>query len=283
MRELVKSAAISIFQRALFDDRITNFALNGSLARRFISGGAGASFGLSATDRSELLRRFKVINRNVRSATQWPSYLVMAEFLLNVPSSLKGDVVECGCYKGASTAALSLLCAKVGRKLIVCDSFEGLPADLADAQHRYPHLGATTTYHVGDFAGRLEEVKQNIAAYGDLSVCEFVQGFYSESLRSFDRDLVFGFFDVDLLSSMQDCIRYLWPHFRNGSIVFTDDSCDMEVVKIWFDREFWQANLNCEPPGYIGSGCGLPSISPAYSSLGYALKGVGTLSAVSFT
>ncbi|MGY0572891.1 TylF/MycF/NovP-related O-methyltransferase [Bradyrhizobium sp. RDM12] len=283
MRELVKSAAIAIFQRALFDDRITNFALNGSLARRFIASEAGASFGVSAAVRSELLRRFRIINRNVRSATQWPSYLVMADILLNIPSSLKGDVVECGCYKGASTAALSLLCAKVGRKLIVCDSFEGLPADSADAQHRYPHLGATTTYNVGDFAGRLDEVKQNIATYGDLSVCEFVPGFYSESLTGFSRDLVFGFFDVDLLSSMQDCIRYLWPCFRDGGVIFTDDSCDMEVVKIWFDRQFWQANLDCEPPGYIGSGCGLPSISPAYSSLGYTFKGVGKLSTVSFT
>lgn len=283
MRELVKSVAISIFQRALFNDRVTNLALNGSLARRFIGGNAGKAFGVSASDRAELLRKFRLINRHVKSATQWPSYLVMADFLLNIPSSLSGDVIECGCYKGASTAALSLLCAKIGRKLIVCDSFEGLPADVADAQHRYPHLGATTTYGVGDFAGRLDEVKANIAQYGDISVCEFVPGFYSNSLKDFDRDLVFGFFDVDLLSSMQDCIRYLWPHFRDGAIVFTDDSCDMEVVKIWFDREFWRGNLNCEPPGYIGSGCGLPAISPAFSALGYTFKGEAKLEPVAFT
>lgn len=283
MRELVKWAAVSLFQRALFDDRITSLALSGSLARHFVSGKYGEEYGLSARDRSRLLQKFRLINQRVRSATAWPSYLVMAESLLSIPASLAGDVIECGAFKGASTAALSLLCAKVGRKLIVCDSFQGLPADILDARHRYPHLGVTTKYGVGDFAGRLDEVKHNISQYGDLSVCEFVPGFFSESLINFNRQLVFGFFDVDLLSSMQDCIRHLWPCFQDGAVVFTDDSCDMEVVKIWFDKEFWAEALDCDAPGYIGSGCGLPSISPAYSSLGYTLKGEGKAVPVNFT
>lgn len=283
MRQLIKSAVVNVFQQMMFNESVTNMALNGSLARRFVSGSAGEQHGLNANTRRDLLKRFKLINRRVKSATQWPSYLVMAEFLLNMPKSMVGDVIECGCYKGASTAALSLICERIGRRLIVCDSFEGLPPDDAKAKHVYPHLGVTTTYGAGEFAGKLDEVKSNVTNYGHISVCEFVPGFFNNSLKLFNRPLVFGFFDVDLLSSMQDCIRNLWPHFAEGAAIFTDDSCDMEVVKIWFDKPFWNAELSSEPPGYVGSGCGLPSLSPAFSALGYTLKGHGQMKPISFT
>ena len=61
------------------------------------------------------------------SLTSPGQHLVLVNEILGLPRSLRGDVVECGCYCGASTANLSLACALTGRKLIVCDSFEGLP------------------------------------------------------------------------------------------------------------------------------------------------------------
>ncbi|HLT27990.1 MAG TPA: TylF/MycF/NovP-related O-methyltransferase, partial [Zeimonas sp.] len=36
-------------------------------------------------------------------------------------------LVEAGCFKGGSTAKLSLLAELAGRELVVFDSFEGLP------------------------------------------------------------------------------------------------------------------------------------------------------------
>jgi O-methyltransferase len=51
----------------------------------------------------------------------------LASAVLQVPRSTPGSVVECGCYVGGSTANLSLVCAATGRKLIIFDSFQGLP------------------------------------------------------------------------------------------------------------------------------------------------------------
>ena len=92
-----------------------------------------------------------------------------------------------------------------------------------------------------------------------------------ESLRAVGPKLVFAFVDVDLTSSMKDCIRHLWPRLADEGLIYTDDSCDMEVVRVWFDDAWWQQELGSRAPGYVGSGCGLP-LSVAGSSLGYAQK-----------
>ena len=52
----------------------------------------------------------------------------MSAKLVAIPPEVPGAVVECGCFGGGSTANLSLVCDIVDRELIVCDSFEGMPA-----------------------------------------------------------------------------------------------------------------------------------------------------------
>jgi hypothetical protein len=121
------------------------------------------------------------------------------------------------------------------------------------------------------FEGGLVEVQANIGAFGKIKTCEFVKGWFSESLKALKNPIVFGFFDVDLASSMRDCIRYIWPLLVDGGMIYTDDSCDMDVVKVWFDCPWWKFYLKCDAPGYVGSGCGLP-LTPNYTSLGYTRK-----------
>lgn len=262
--------------------KFTSARLTGHLIHKFVNGPAGQAYGIGRAEKYELISAFQRINQNVLSATAWPAYIILAEHLLNVAPQTTGSVIECGCYKGASTSALSLVCELAGRKLIVCDSFQGLPDEPANTVHSYPHLRKTTTYRKGDFAGRLDEVRDNIRKFGALAACEFRPGYFSSSLAEFKDPLVFGFFDVDLRSSMEDCIRHLWPCFRDGSYLFTDDSCDMEVVKFWFDNGFW-TTLGCPAPGYVGSGCGIPSISPDFSSLGYTIKNPSGFTAFDFS
>ena len=66
-------------------------------------------------------------------------------------------------------------------------------------------------------------------------------------------------------------MKYLWKYLIDNSYIFTDDACDIDVVSIWFDNEWWRENLNCDAPGYIGSGCGIP-LGGKYSSLRYSIK-----------
>ena len=83
--------------------------------------------------------------------------LAIVEEIVQLPAAVPGVVVECGCYKGGSTAKLSLAARLAGRQLIVCDSFQGLPepgmSDRVEEKEAFQH---------GDFASRLDEVERNV-------------------------------------------------------------------------------------------------------------------------
>jgi hypothetical protein len=121
------------------------------------------------------------------------------------------------------------------------------------------------------YAGSLAEVRDHVAKWGAIGQCEFVAGLFSDTLAKIQTSFVFAFLDVDLTSSIQDCIRHIWPRLVHEGVVYTDDSCDMEVVRAWFDDAWWQRELGERAPGYVGGGCGLP-MSLAGSSLGYVRK-----------
>ena len=63
----------------------------------------------------------------------------------------------------------------------------------------------------------------------------------------------------------------VWPNLIDDGYIYTDESPDVDVMKIWFDDAWWKENLGCVAPGYVGSGCGLP-IRSRRGSLGYARK-----------
>jgi hypothetical protein len=196
--------------------------------------------------------------------------VVLAQEILSIPRDSEGDVVECGVFKGASSTSLSLVCEMVGRRLLVCDSFAGLPDD--DMQlHVAQHIGIYGYYQKGMFCGTLDEVKSNIQKFGAPDVCEYVIGFFSESLGALTRPVAFAFLDVDLVSSTRDCLRYIWPLLIDKGAIFTDDAGDLECVKVFFDDAWWQEHLGCAAPGFVGSGCGLP-VGPGFASIGYIRK-----------
>jgi len=248
-------------------------ALEDYILYRFFSPDIGCKYGISTASKKKLLWDIKENCRNVPTGTVWIYHLILVTEILKLPpvSVLPGDIIECGCWKGASTASLSLACNMVGRRLIVCDSFAGLPDSETDVVRNYPHLGVYGYYQEGMYEGKLEEVRGNVGKYGNLSVCDFKGGFFCETLPTIESNIVFAFLDVDLTSSMRDCIRYIWPLLVDGGLIYTDDSCDMEVVRVWFDDAWWVDTLGERAPGYVGSGCGLP-VSPNFSSLGYAKK-----------
>jgi hypothetical protein len=270
MRQFLKNRILAWSGHTPGIERLARIQLYAVLLSRLYDARVGAAYGITRRQKSLLLRKFQQVNWNIPSATSWPLYVVLATRIFEIDPCVRGAIIECGCYKGASTTALSLICSLAGRRLVVCDSFSGLPDDKGE-KHFYPHLGMKTVYEPGLFAGHLDEVKSNISRWGNLPVCEFRVGFFTDSLRDLCQPLVFAFLDVDLLSSMKDCIRYIWPNLLDCACVYTDDSCDMELVKIWFDREFWD-EIGFPAPGYIGSGAGLPCMSVDYSGIGYARK-----------
>ena len=53
--------------------------------------------------------------------------LVFVRAILRAPRSSDGVIIEAGCFKGISSAKLSIAAALAAKELVICDSFEGLP------------------------------------------------------------------------------------------------------------------------------------------------------------
>jgi hypothetical protein len=239
----------------------------------FLFGDAGADYGLGPLARLRLFRGFRRNNKQVETLSSIVEHLELARALLAVPPSVPGDVVECGCYKGGCTVNLSLVCRLVGRRLLVCDSFAGLPPILdQDRGHSTPHHGDTGEYEEGQFAASLEEVQANVSKFGAAEVCDWVVGYFDQSLADFDRPTVMAFLDVDLIDSLLPCLQAIWPRLASEGRVYVHEAEDLTLVGVFFDQGWWMAELGERAPGFVGAGSGLPLVTLHGSDLGYAEK-----------
>ena len=178
--------------------------------------------------------------------------------LIALPASIAGVVVECGSYKGSTTALLSLACRRVGRRLHVFDSFCGLPSPAADdARHRVVGDSVIQVYEKASWNGSLDDVKKNVADYGDISRCQFHAGYFNQTLPAWNEPVAFAFCDVDLRESLETCVAHLWPLLADEGILFTHEAHHYEISALFYDREWWNDRLQCEPPGLVGGGSGI--------------------------
>jgi predicted O-methyltransferase YrrM len=241
----------------------------------FLNSDVGKQFGLGLYSKLKLMRKIRRNTRRITSGTSWLEQLHLAAALLLLPQSMEGDVVECGSYKGSSAASLSLICSIVGRRLFVCDSFEGLPeVEPGDRVHVSVHNKMYEKYKKGDYAGRLEEVQDNIRKYGVLDRCQFIQGYFEKTLQTLDpkQKFAFIFLDVDLHASLRTCLTQLWPRLQAGGCLYTHEAQQLDFAGLFFDKQWWKETLGGPPPGLVGCGCGLPTGIGAGSALGYAIK-----------
>ena len=128
--------------------------------------------------------------------------------IFETPPEVKGDIVECGTWKGSSAANLSLVCRITGHKLKIYDSFQGLPeSEPADRQGVF--------YNEGEYLDTLDKVKSNISRYGAIECCEFIKGWFNETLPRLDTPVLLASLDVDLEASLETCVRHLWPNLTD--------------------------------------------------------------------
>ena len=126
----------------------------------------------------------------IPTATSYKAHLAMALKIFETSPDVPGNIIECGTWKGGSAANLSLVCKITGRKLIIYDSFEGLP-DGKHGDREAKH------YKKGDYCGTIDEVKSNIAKYGAIECCQFIKGWFDDTLPKLNSAVLLAFLDVD--------------------------------------------------------------------------------------
>ena len=146
-----------------------------------------------------------------------------AEIVLH--ENIEGDFIETGVWRGGACIFMRAILAAYGikdRKVIVADSFEGLPtpdvarfpADVGDQHYRYEFLKVS-----------MDEVKRNFAKYDLLDdQVVFLKGFFSETLPSADiGKLALLRLDGDMYGSTMDALTNLYPKLQSGGFCIIDD------------------------------------------------------------
>lgn len=176
----------------------------------------------------------------------------MTDYFCRILPSASGALVEAGAYKGGSTAKLSLVASLIGRRLIVFDSFKGLPDN--KEVHSYLHSKEPGVFLKGMYKGTLAEVKQNVARYGNASVCTYHAGWFEKTMFSFQESVAGIFLDVDLVSSTRTCLKYLYPALCRGGICFSHDGHLLQAGILLKDRDFWEQEVRAPQPKIYGLG-----------------------------
>lgn len=284
MKSFIKNACVGAVDSSRILQRIVSYIARNSncvkrdfvdsypyLRERFIENGKTHRIG--SKTRLELIRKFELIDQSIQIASSPTDGLFLAEILFNVGTA--GEIVECGCFSGGSSSKLSLLAEILDRKFIVFDSFEGLPSVdpyyLRD-QHCRRSNEWVTDWEVGRYTGRLEQVQENISKFGCIARCQFVKGWFADTLNSknIPSKVAFVFSDVDLANSAKDCFVPLWSKLENLGIFVTHDTAYIKVLQEFYNPQLWRDVFKSFPPVLFGAGFGLCNDSP---HMGYMVKG----------
>ena len=167
--------------------------------------------------------------------------IAIARQVLDLGGGVPGALVEAGSFHGGSTAKLSLVAGLCGRQFHVFDSFEGMPSN-AEAGGKSIY-GREHHFPKGSHAVPFEEVKGNVARWGDASRVHYHKGFFSDTMPSFREAVGGACVNVDLAQSTRDCFRYLWPLLPPGGIIISQDAHFPWIIELLRDDAFWRDEL----------------------------------------
>lgn len=203
-------------------------------------------------ERLAIVRKAFLTSLRISSAHAQREVLSYIQTILSLPEPSPPIVIEAGCFKGGSTAKFSMATELAGKQLLVFDSFQGIPPNLEE--HGKNIFGEDARFPEGAYAGPLEEVKANVAKYGKIDRCRFIQGWFDDTMPDFHEPIAAAYIDVDLASSTKTCLKYLFPLLQPGGSLYSQDGHLPLVIEVFDDDDFWRNEVGCAKPRMIGLG-----------------------------
>jgi hypothetical protein len=149
--------------------------------------------------------------------------------LLRTTQELRGEVVECGCFRGMSSY---VLCSALRREnsafdgngYHIFDSFQGLsePTTDDDIPDGWANAaGLRRMSQPGSFAASLEEVKHGLRSFPRIA---YHAGWIPLSFKGLpEASYRFVHVDVDLYDPTLDAFAYFYPRLTPGGFIVSDD------------------------------------------------------------
>jgi len=139
-------------------------------------------------------------------------------------SNIKGDIVECGVWRGGMSGGMAKILGK-NRTYYLFDSFEGLPAakeiDGTDAISWQKDTSAENY-----FDNCKAEIEFATKAMSKTAVdFKLVKGWFSDTLPEFkfENQIALLRLDGDWYESTMDCLKSLFPKVAENGIIIIDD------------------------------------------------------------
>lgn len=171
--------------------------------------------------------RFLSIYNKYKEYTMIPEDIYLENLRLCATHSLlKGDIIECGTWKGGMIAGMAEVLGSEGRCYYLFDSFEGLPeVEPIDglAAKRWQENRESENYY-NNCKADLSFARDAMARSGASDVI-FVKGWFKETLPAFEckREIAILRLDGDWYDSIAICLQYLYPHVAYKGVIIVDD------------------------------------------------------------
>jgi len=151
---------------------------------------------------------------------------------------IPGDFIETGVWRGGACILMRGLLAAYNqrdRKVVVADSFEGLPPPDAE---RFPADAGDTHHEFRELAISFESVKAHFDAYGLLDgQVEFLKGWFSDTLPTLaGRQFALIRLDGDMYQSTIEALDNLYDLLSPGGFVIIDDYGAIPACKAAVDE-----------------------------------------------
>ena len=183
----------------------------------------------TAGQKAEIIRRFIRIDFGIEHAHRPCEMAHICKFLTE-RSAQEGEIMlEAGCWKGGSTAKFSIICKLMGYRLYVYDSFQGIES-------------------TGSYAAGQAEVEKNIREFGEIDVCHFFPGWFSETLAGRPLPSVRAvYIDCDIVKGTYETLQSVIPALVSDGMIFSQDYHITVVREYLHDPETWR-QLDCDMP-----------------------------------
>lgn len=170
-------------------------------------------------------------------------------------NKIKGDIVECGVWKGGSIMVSALVLKKLKdtkRKLYLYDTYEGMskPEEI-DTQAsnnlnglRFWKSNQTNTVNKWNYVS-LEEVERNLSLtkYPKENLI-FVKGLVEDTIPKNAPSVISLLrLDTDFYKSTYHELQYLFPRLSQGGIIIFDDYASWRGAKKAIDKYFKEKNI----------------------------------------
>jgi hypothetical protein len=192
--------------------------------------------------RLSLVWRFLRVDWHIEHAHYPAEIARLCQTLASRPARPGEVIVEAGCWRGGSAAKLSVLAERLGYRLRLYDSFEGVETITTGADE--------WAVFSGQYAASEDVVRETLDRFGAPRVCTITRGWFNHTLAEPIPDPIrLAYIDCDLAKATKEALAGIVPSLVEDGWIFTQDYHIAPVRRVLADPTTW-----------VDFGRGVPSI-----------------------